>query len=237
MANVVAPSARLGIGTRHDRRTTTTTVAPTTTTIARRVTHVAKVVVVRHSHVVAATSNRNSRRPRTAHPADDDNATSDDRRNPHDGRPHDNHDDKESSGHQAPALSISNPSANIAPSLTSLPRCVFIRVRLWSCANPCVVGTATALSWPGYTNGAACTNYILQAINNARAIEGVRPMVLPATGSVSRCRTSSSSSPTSNGPRGDCRRISHQRRTQCQCPARRRVQQRSVNRRRFPDGQ
>jgi len=40
--------------------------------------------------------------------------------------------------------------------------------------------TATALSWPGYTNGAACTNYILQAINNARAIEGVRPMVLPS---------------------------------------------------------
>jgi hypothetical protein len=42
------------------------------------------------------------------------------------------------------------------------------------------VGTATALSWPGYTNGVACTNYILQAINNARAIEGVRPMVLPS---------------------------------------------------------
>jgi hypothetical protein len=41
------------------------------------------------------------------------------------------------------------------------------------------VGSATALSWPGYTNGAACTNYILSAINNARAIEGVRPMVLP----------------------------------------------------------
>jgi hypothetical protein len=50
----------------------------------------------------------------------------------------------------------------------------------WSCANPCVVGSATALSWPGYTNGVACTNYVLSAINNARAIEGVRPMVLPS---------------------------------------------------------
>jgi hypothetical protein len=51
---------------------------------------------------------------------------------------------------------------------------------VWSCANPCVVGTASALSWPGYTNGVACTNYVLAAINNARAIEGVRPMVLPS---------------------------------------------------------
>jgi hypothetical protein len=41
------------------------------------------------------------------------------------------------------------------------------------------VGSASALSWPGYTNGVACTDYVLAAINNARAIEGVRPMVLP----------------------------------------------------------
>jgi hypothetical protein len=57
--------------------------------------------------------------------------------------------------------------------------CTFVN-GVWTCANPCVVGTATALSWPGYTNGVACTDYILQAINNARAVEGVRPMVLPS---------------------------------------------------------
>ena len=123
MANVVAPSARLGIGTTTTiAATTTTTVAPTTTTTIKSP-------------------------PVT----------------------------------KAPALSISNPSANIAPSPDFLaPGACSFASGLWSCANPCVVGTATALSWPGYTNGAACTNYILQAINNARAIEGVRPMVLPS---------------------------------------------------------
>ena len=82
---------------------------------------------------------------------------------------------------KAPALSISNPSANIAPSPNFLApgTCSFVCRRV-ECANPCVVGTATALSWPGYTNGVACTNYVLAAINNARAIEGVRPMVLPS---------------------------------------------------------
>jgi hypothetical protein len=78
-------------------------------------------------------------------------------------------------------LSISNPSANIAlsPNFLAPGRCTFVN-GAWSCDNPCVVGTATALSWPGFSNGAACTNYILSAINNARAVEGIRPMVLPS---------------------------------------------------------
>jgi hypothetical protein len=79
------------------------------------------------------------------------------------------------------SLSISNPGANIAPSPNFLApgNCTFGN-GAWSCDNPCVVGTATALSWPGFSNGTACTNYILAAINNARSIEGIRPMVLPS---------------------------------------------------------
>src|SRR5665213_4308639 len=73
---------------------------------------------------------------------------------------------------KAPPLSISNPSANIAPSPNFLAsgQCTFVS-GVWSCANPCVVGSATGISWPGYTNGVACTNYVLAAINNARALE------------------------------------------------------------------
>ncbi len=77
--------------------------------------------------------------------------------------------------------SIANPSANIAPNPNFLQtgHCTFAN-GVWGCDNPCVVGTATALSWPGFTSAAACTNYVLQAINNARAVEGVRPMTLPS---------------------------------------------------------
>ncbi len=79
------------------------------------------------------------------------------------------------------ALSISNPSANIGanPNFLAPGNCSFAN-GAWSCDNPCVVGTAAAMSWPAFSNGAACTNYILRAINNARAIEGIRPMVLPS---------------------------------------------------------
>ena len=76
---------------------------------------------------------------------------------------------------------IANPAANIAPNPNFLQtgHCTFAN-GVWGCDNPCVAGTATALSWPGYTNAAGCTNYVLQAINNARAAEGVRAMVLPS---------------------------------------------------------
>ncbi len=43
--------------------------------------------------------------------------------------------------------------------------------------NPCITPQST---WPVFTNDAACTNYILEAINNARAVEGVRAMHLPS---------------------------------------------------------
>ena len=81
---------------------------------------------------------------------------------------------------KASAHTIPHPSANIAPNPNFLQpgKCTFAN-GVWSCANPCVV-TAAALSWPGYTNTAACTNYVLQAINSARAVEGVSPMVLPS---------------------------------------------------------
>jgi hypothetical protein len=177
MATIVTPSTSFGSGTTTTTPATTTTIAATTTTtIARRVVH-AKVVVARHSHVVTASSTDKSRSnsnggspsptttpppttvvtPTTVAPTTTTTVK------------------------KAPPLRISNPAANIQPSPNFLApgTCTFVS-GAWSCANPCVVGTATALSWPGYTNGPACTNYILSAINNARSIEGVRSMVLPS---------------------------------------------------------
>jgi len=174
MANIVQPSAEIGSGTTTTVATTSTTVA--TTTIARRVVH-AKVRVVRHSHVVATTSVRKPRSnskgshhsPTTTTPPPTTVVT------PTTVAP------TTVPVKKAPALSISNPSANIAPSPDFMaPGQCAMGSAVWSCANPCVNGTATALSWPGFTNGVACTNYILSAINNARAVEGVRPMVLPS---------------------------------------------------------
>ena len=43
--------------------------------------------------------------------------------------------------------------------------------------NPCVT---SALKWPTYSNDSGCTDYILGAINAARADENVAPMVLPS---------------------------------------------------------
>jgi hypothetical protein len=43
-------------------------------------------------------------------------------------------------------------------------------------ANPCVTASS---AWPVFTNDADCTGYVLQAINHARSIEGIAPMVLP----------------------------------------------------------
>lgn len=36
------------------------------------------------------------------------------------------------------------------------------------------------MTWPTYTNDPACTNYLLQAINAARSVEGLGAMVLPS---------------------------------------------------------
>jgi hypothetical protein len=80
-----------------------------------------------------------------------------------------------------PALTISNPAANIAPNPDFLQTGPCADTSgTWSCDNPCVVGTASGLSWPGFTSATACTTYVLSAINNARAIEGIRSMVLPS---------------------------------------------------------
>ena len=53
-------------------------------------------------------------------------------------------------------------------------------------------------AWPHFTNDPACTGYILQAINNARAIEGVKPMVLPSNWFSLSTLSSCSWSPTSS---------------------------------------
>ena len=177
MATIVTPSAKLGSGTTTTTSATTTTEA-TTTTIARRVVH-ARVDVARHSNVVTASSvtktrpkSKGSSSSTATPPTTVVTPTTVAPTTPTTVKP---------PAAKAPALAISNPRANIAPVPDFLApgACTFV-AGVWSCANPCVVGTASALSWPGYTNGDACTNYILSAINNARAVEGVRPMVLPS---------------------------------------------------------
>ena len=183
LANVVQPSASFAAGTTTTiAATTTTSVATTTTTIARRVAHVTKNAAARHSHVVPSASTHKPRSnsngsssPTTTTPPPTTVVT------PTTVAPTTTTTVTSPPVTKAPALTISNPSANIGPSPNFLVAgaCTFGN-GVWSCANPCVVGTATALSWPGYTNGVACTNYILQAINDARAAEGVRPMVLPS---------------------------------------------------------
>src|SRR5580692_8393602 len=183
MADVISPSTTFGVGTTTTTGATTTTVAPTTTTTlkkVRRAAHVTSTTLARHSRVVASSTTNHSRSnsngstsPTTTTPPPTTVVT------PTTVAPTPTTTIKPVT--KAPALSISNPSANIAPSPNFLaPGACSFASGVWSCANPCVVGTASALSWPGYTNGVACTNYILAAINNARAIEGVHPMVLPS---------------------------------------------------------
>jgi hypothetical protein len=74
-------------------------------------------------------------------------------------------------------VTIANPTVNLAPSPNFLQsgNCTS-GAGGWSCANPCVT---SAMTWPTYTNGAACTNYVLEAINAGRSDEGLAPMVLP----------------------------------------------------------
>ncbi len=182
MANVVSPSASFGQGTTTTLATTTTEASTTTTTIAHRAKKVTHVTEIRHQRVVSNNTTPNSRStstasdgPTTTVPTPTTVVT------PTTVAPTTTTTVKSPPPAKAPALSISNPANNIAPSPDFLTAgtCSFA-TGVWSCANPCVNGNATALSWPGYTNGVACTNYVLEAINNARAIEGVRPMVLPS---------------------------------------------------------
>ncbi len=71
-----------------------------------------------------------------------------------------------------------NPAGNIAPSPNFLQagQCTQ-NGSAWSCSNPCLTSSMT---WPAFANDPSCTNYILQAIDNARAIEHLGPMTLPS---------------------------------------------------------
>ena len=181
MANVVSPTARLDIGTTIPVATTTTE-ATTTTTIVRRVVQVAKTAPTRRAHVVATSSTQKSRSTSNGSPSPTTTTLPPTTVvTPTTVAPTTTTTVKSPPVTKTPPLSISNPSANIAPSPNFLAsgQCTFVS-GVWSCANPCVVGSATGISWPGYTNGVACTNYVLAAINNARAVEGVRPMALPS---------------------------------------------------------
>ncbi len=71
-----------------------------------------------------------------------------------------------------------NPSGNIAPSPNFLQAGPCTQNgSTWSCSNPCLTSSMT---WPTFTNNPGCTNFILQAIDNARAIEQLGPMTLPS---------------------------------------------------------
>jgi hypothetical protein len=178
MANVVTPSSTLAFGV--TTSLSTTPLATTTTTIAKRVPP----AHTRHSHVVASSPLQKSGSSSNGSPSPTTTTTTPPPTTvvtPTTVAPTTTTTVKSPPVTKAPALTISNPSANIAPNPDFLApgQCTFAN-GVWGCENPCVVGTASALSWPGYTNGVACTNYILSAINNARSDEGVRPMVLPS---------------------------------------------------------
>ncbi len=71
-----------------------------------------------------------------------------------------------------------NPAANIVPSPDFLQSGSCTQNgSAWTCANPCLTPSMT---WPTVNSGVACTNYVLQAIDNARATEGYGPMTLPS---------------------------------------------------------
>ena len=76
----------------------------------------------------------------------------------------------------APATALVNPTANIAPrpNIFSSGPCRSTGKAL-SCANPCLA------SGPGVgAHSARCARFALEAINNARARLGERPLVLPS---------------------------------------------------------
>ena len=78
----------------------------------------------------------------------------------------------------APVAKISNPSVNIAPTPNFLEAGQCSQVGgVWSCANPCV---SAQLTFPETDDTPACTTYLLEAINNARSVEGLSAMVLPS---------------------------------------------------------
>lgn len=71
-----------------------------------------------------------------------------------------------------------NPKSNIAPEpdFLAASSCVAGTNGGYSCDNPCVTPT---LTWPVFANSVGCTTFVLEAIDRARHIEGLGPMILP----------------------------------------------------------
>ncbi|MFI5036199.1 MAG: hypothetical protein ACHQFZ_08360 [Acidimicrobiales bacterium] len=77
----------------------------------------------------------------------------------------------------APSVDL-RPAANVAPSPDFLVAgTATLANGVVTYENPCLT---PAGAWPTFTNDPACTQFVLAAINNARAAEGVAPMALPA---------------------------------------------------------
>ncbi|MFZ1063340.1 MAG: hypothetical protein WAN30_07710 [Acidimicrobiales bacterium] len=71
-----------------------------------------------------------------------------------------------------------NPAANIVPSPNFLQAGQCSQTNgAWSCTNPCITPQMT---FPVSNDTPACTGFILLAINNARAVEGLPAMELPS---------------------------------------------------------
>jgi len=74
--------------------------------------------------------------------------------------------------------SLANPRANVAPSPNFLSSGTCSGANdVVQCDNPCLT---PQLTFPESNTSEACTQYLLEAINNARASEGVGEMVLPS---------------------------------------------------------
>lgn len=73
-----------------------------------------------------------------------------------------------------------HPASNIAahPDFESSGPC-YARSHALSCANPCFRLASGSIHVLPYDNSAACTTYVLAAINAAHAVEHLAPMVLP----------------------------------------------------------
>ena len=77
--------------------------------------------------------------------------------------------------------SMVHPARNIVarPNFESSGPCHWTSSHALGCVNPCFVGVSGTVVVAPYDNSHACTNYVLAAINSARTVEHVAPMVLP----------------------------------------------------------
>ncbi len=79
-------------------------------------------------------------------------------------------------------LPPANPVGNILsnPNLFSSGTCSLIGTLLSNCQNPCADGATSGGLWPILVETLGCTNYSVEAVNNAAGQEGVGPMTLPS---------------------------------------------------------